>query len=274
MTSTGSVVTCAISTVRVAADSSSRGLWSRTGPPRAAPYLRGTVRRMLPAVPPLCACQVAAARAAADVLTSHLADHIRWAGVVIAVIGAFEAAPAGTARILQGLRQAGRWLRRKVAKLVRYLRRPPAFISAAGSSTMKGKALLGEAETGVPWDPAASVEDRLTSLHERDEQLAQQIVKTDARSLDRTSALRRELQQATESIRGDHARLVDRLGLAEERAATGDARAIWVVGAGIVLTGIPGELALWPPLGVAAVVAALALAVWVGTVVVSLRRTS
>jgi hypothetical protein len=68
----------------------------------------------------------------------HLAQWITWTGVAVAVIGAAEAAPDGTAVIWSRVRAAGRRARRWLARFVPWLRgKPVAVLGVTGTGSVR-----------------------------------------------------------------------------------------------------------------------------------------
>lgn len=67
------------------------------------------------------------------------------------------------------------------------------------------------------------------------------------------AALQAGLSQATDEARDAASTIHERIDVSERQAERVDARAVVLIAAGVVLTGIPGELADWHPLGIASV---------------------
>jgi hypothetical protein len=83
----------------------------------------------------------------------------------------------------------------------------------------------------------------------------------------RHAALRTEIAQAEARSGERYRELAGRFEARERRAARVDARGIWVIGAGILLTGIPDELAAQPIVGGVVAAAAIGLTIWMGLAV-------
>jgi len=91
-------------------------------------------------------------RAGALIPAAHLADQIRRIGVGVAIAGAFEAAPAGSARIWQGTCRLAARARAFLARFVPWRRSQPVGVSglAAGSMVLPKPHIAG---TGHVWNP-------------------------------------------------------------------------------------------------------------------------
>ena len=202
----------------------------------------------------------------------HLADYVRWTGVLVAVAGAFEAAPAGTARIWALGRRYVSCVRAWPARIAARLGGEPAAVQAVTATvsvTMK-KARLSA--TGSVWDPAAADRERIETLHQRDLLQEQRIGDVERQGRDQVGGVRSELRREADDLRAASNAIAARIGDMENRSARTDARGIAVVVVGIVLTGVPDGLARFAPVGWLAIVAAVATASAVGIWVIRAER--
>jgi hypothetical protein len=84
---------------------------------------------------------------------------------------------------------------------------------------------------------------------------------------ERDAAMRTGIAQAKARSGDRYRELASHFEARERRAARVDARGIWVIGCGIVLTGIPDELAAQPVVGGVVTGAAIGLTIWMGLAV-------
>jgi hypothetical protein len=204
-----------------------------------------------------------------------LADWVRWAGVVVAIIGTAVAAPAGTAliwrRVRSGLQKAVRKVHVFLARFLPFLRRSATVhgVTAMGKMRMGGSATA----TVTPgWDPSTSLESQVQRLHEQMVWVYAEIDRARQDARDGDAELRQlierhagELQAADEAHRAEHR-------MDQRRAASVDAHGIFLLGLSVIMTGIPDELARFPPLGWLFAVGGPVTAVWVARRVWAQRR--
>ena len=204
---------------------------------------------------------------------THLADWIRRVGIAVSVAGAFEAAPDGTAR---AWRWTAGWLQRVriwLAKRLPWLRpraAPPALITGTGGAAM-GKGRISA--HGTVWAPNAPGWEQIPLLYSMHMALDRRVIAIERQAQELAEGVRGELRQAVDELRAASAAITLRIEETENRTAQADARGIWVVAAGIVIAGVPGELAAWPLLGVALTGASVVVAVRVGVLVARSVRT-
>jgi uncharacterized phage infection (PIP) family protein YhgE len=98
-------------------------------------------------------------------------------------------------------------------------------------------------KTQIKWAENELLEAKLESLRRGLEQAFEQIsdVHRDAKSAD--AELNKALDQLSDDLQKVNADLTSRMDAAEKQAATIDSRGILLLGAGVILTGIPDELA-------------------------------
>jgi hypothetical protein len=204
------------------------------------------------------------------------ADIIRWVGVAVAFIGAVVVSPEGTYLLLRraagGLRRYARWVRSQLARWLPWLRQNVTIAVASGSGTAHATAATLTA-VGRGWVPGESVEEKLDRLRREIEQLHGLLNDLRARTEERLAAhdqaiakVGTDLEAGLESLRALHEET-------HQRATETDARALPVVGVGIVLSGIPQEIAALPRWAwVAVLLAAVWLAVFVAVSAARDRR--
>jgi hypothetical protein len=176
------------------------------------------------------------------------ADWIRRIGVAVAVAGTLVAAPDGTALVWARVVGAGERVRRALAAYLPFLRRPIS-VSLKSGADVGYAAHAGTVQRRVEWIDTAAPDVKIDLLHQQVDMLAQEIAEARQEARDNESALRAEIAQAEARAGDRHKQLAGRLDAEQRRAARVDARGIWLIGAGIVLTGIPAELAGVPVVG-------------------------
>lgn len=177
-------------------------------------------------------------------------------------------APSGT-RVL--VRSAWVWLRRQGARtrgqLARFLPFLRRDLNVQGVTASIGVGLGGVGTltvSGRAWHPTASVDERIEALHQHITEVEGQLIEVSQQLSQETSKRERALAELEAGLRAETAELRRLLEEQEHRAARVDARGLPVIALGIVLSGIPDQLASipygigWvaPVLGIAAAVAA------------------
>lgn len=184
-------------------------------------------------------------------------DWIRWAGVLITAVGTLVAAPSGVVRLLRAVAATVVliwWLLKLVfSKKARAEvgRGVGGFLKVMGSMFLK--LLAGKepeaappatpGKTQIRWEEGESLEGKLERLRSWLEQAFEQIsdVRREAQSAD--AELQKSLGQLSDDLQKVNADLTSRMDAAEKQAAAIDSRGILLLGAGVILTGIPDELA-------------------------------
>lgn len=170
------------------------------------------------------------------------ADWIRWTGVAIAVAGTLIATPDGTLATWRGMTRAG-------GRVVDWLARCLPFLHRKVDTELKEAADAGDGAEHLSvsrrfeWDVQAGDGDKIELLHQQVELIRQELgdIRQEIPRVEARLGLALERSEARQQ--NAHQQLTGRLEAREQRAARVDAHGIWPIGAGIVLTGIPGELA-------------------------------
>ena len=182
-----------------------------------------------------------------------LSAWVRRAGVFVAVVGTFIAAAEGTAvawrtikAVSGGARTwaAGTWL----VHVLPFLGRS-ATIHGAGALVLPKLTVTATATVTPGWDEQASLEARVMRLHELMDRAHEEIGKVRQEARDGIDELRRVVEQQAGELRAAHQAHQESHAAEQRLAARADARGLWPVGLGIVMTGIPDELAAFTPLG-------------------------
>jgi hypothetical protein len=196
------------------------------------------------------------------------ADWIRWAGVATAVTGALIATPDGTLAAWHGMTRAGNRIRDRLARYLPFLRRTthtePKQAADAGVSAERMCV-----SRRIEWNARAGDKGKIELLHQQVDLLGQEL--TDVRQeIQRVEAsLRSALERTEVRLQDAHQQVAGRLEARERREARVDAHGIWPIGAGIVLTGLPDELAAVAVLGWLSIAAGFALAFWAARAVMT-----
>lgn len=186
-------------------------------------------------------------------LGTTLSDWVRRAGVFVAVVGTFIAAAEGTAVAWRAIRvalarartwAAGTWL----VRILPFLRRS-VTVHGAGAILSTQATMTATATVTPGWDQRASLEARVSRLHEQMDRAYAEIEKARQEVRDGIAELRRVAEQHTGELRAAHRAHQESHAAEHRQAARADARGLWPVGLGIVMTGIPDELAAFAPLG-------------------------
>jgi hypothetical protein len=192
-----------------------------------------------------------------------LAATNRWVGVIIALLGTCLASPQATRMLLDGssriivrpaaavrrrVRLRVGQLRSSLSRFIPALRRHHVVVTT--DSVMGGDGAVGSisitATAGSSWQTHAPTEVKLEALHERlkvaegkltqiDQQVTGEIRQREASVTSLREALRTEIAELRESViklKRDDTRI--------------DARALPIVGFGILLSGVPDDLARLP----------------------------
>lgn len=210
-------------------------------------------------------------------------DWIRWTGVLITAVGTLVAAPGGVARLVRAVGAtvtAIWWLltfifsKKARAKAGSGLGGVLKFLAAVFLSAVAGEPdsepPVTPVKPQIQWDEGESTEAKLERLRRGLEQALEQIsdVRRDAQAAD--AELNKALDQVKKDVQTVNADLRSRMDAAEKQAAAIDSRGILLLGAGVILTGIPDELARvawvgWVAIGVSVfVMLCLLLALWLG----------
>lgn len=173
---------------------------------------------------------------------------LRVAGVLLAGLGAVLTSPHGWKRMVF---LTGFWLKSKyiqiqmwLSKYLKFIRRPPTIVRATSASASAG-ALSARvvAENRIP--PEATTEEKLVIMEVALRNL-QNLVNSDYENLNnKVTEVKSLLGEVSEKTAELHTKMIK----AQEEAASIDAAGIPVIAAGILLSGIPRELAIFPIAG-------------------------
>ena len=185
-----------------------------------------------------------------DLFAFTLIHANRWVGVLIAIVGSVVVAPSGTALLWH---TAADWtirrrqqLRAQVARVVPFLRRPPRSVSASVKATIGMTGTVTAIVAAAPLDPAAPLEEQIAVLYRHIQLLeARLTLFSDQQSQENRNREKQvtELQKSLLDDIGELRRLVEEK---DHEGARIDARGLPVIGFGILLSGVPDELASIP----------------------------
>lgn len=180
------------------------------------------------------------------------AELTRWTGTAVAVVGAVVVSPAAsklalataTAPARRAARMGLSWLRR----LTPWLPWPVRSVTVQGSAACAvGGAGTGTLTfTGRAWGTNGSTESKVEQLHKEVEELQRLQADHQVRTAQRLASHDKELTELSQRLDGGLTDVQERQDKAERRAIETDARALPMVGVGVVLSSIPGVLA-WLP---------------------------
>jgi hypothetical protein len=170
-------------------------------------------------------------------------DVFRWIGVAVAVLGTVLATPDATASICRSVKSGSR----NALASVRRLRRRE--VAADGTFVLPTVGMAGgraSAYTWTPWRPRARARVKIEILRQRVDLLQEEISNLE-RQIDRTGDdLRRELREAERRVVAQVQELAAEVRGERSRSSRVDARGFGPIALGIILTGLPGELAAVP----------------------------
>jgi len=180
---------------------------------------------------------------------------IRWVGATVAVAGVALATPDG---IAAAWRTVKNWHRRAWTLARRLLRLPGSTVSlggaAAGKMTMGGRAYV---DRWQPWREEARNGEKIEILHQQVEIVRDQIGELRTQ-VDRTADdLGKEIRDAESRVVGQLQQLASAMRGERSQASRVDARGFGPIACGIVLTGLPDELAAVAVVGWLAVAGAV-----------------
>jgi hypothetical protein len=204
---------------------------------------------------------------------SDLDSLTRWIGAGVAVLGAFVVSPDGSRLIGKTIADRCSYAfgqaKGRLARLLPFLRRDVSVHAAVALSDAAGVADAIVVDRTMDWDPEETIAEKVERLHTQIGGLVQwysdlriTVDEGFAAETARYVALGDRVDKSAREFRDLHLR-------AERRAVTTDARALPIVGAGVLLSGAP-EAFVWLPwpvwgflmLGVIALAGSLTRAAW------------
>jgi hypothetical protein len=181
------------------------------------------------------------------------ADVIQWVGVSVAFVGTPIAAPDGVRLLWRGGTQSWHHFRTRFVGLLpgwlkRRFRQPVVRVTQQLATPA---AVVDDLDVAVQigWEEDAPLADKVNTLHHAVELVFEQLRQVRQETRGAHSALERRLDHLVDALRTADKDLADRLDKAEAQSARIDARGVILLGFGVILTGIPAQLAAWPPLG-------------------------
>ena len=210
-------------------------------------------------------------------LGTTLSDWVRRSGVAVAIIGTAVAAPEGTALIWRwvkgALGKARSWLASTwLAHVLPFLRKSATVHGMAAH--LRTDAGFGAVAIGAPgWDAAASLEGKVHRLHDQMQWAFAEIEKARQEARDSVAGLRQVVEQQADELRTAQQAHQAVHAAAQRQAAQVDARGVVLIGVGVIMTGIPDELAYFWPVGWFFIAGGVALSLWWAYRAWSQRRT-
>lgn len=172
-------------------------------------------------------------------------DAIRWVWVAVGVLGTVVAASNGAAliasRLLSWLRPVGRYLH-CLARMLRFRQPSAPVLTGSGRFTATSQLTSTLTVTHL-WDAGATIETKVTALHEEFKVLRQRINKLerDGDALERD--LGSKINEVATECREKLTALQRRLDQERQEGARVDARGLPLIGISIILSGLPNGLA-------------------------------
>ncbi|MGP3916333.1 hypothetical protein [Nonomuraea sp. 10N515B] len=164
----------------------------------------------------------------------------KWVGVIIAVIATLVVAPDGSRMLFS---RTSTWMR---AQVNRFRKRPPQSIGVVAGGMGATFGNLTMTATARAWHPNAPVDERIEALRSHISDIEGRLNKTKEEVSRERSAREEVIATLTTEFRSKLDELHQLLKEKDHQAATINARAIPVIGAGIFLNGVPEALAEIP----------------------------
>jgi hypothetical protein len=198
----------------------------------------------------------AATHSAAPTLGNTESDWIRRIGALTGLIGAVIAAWHGAIWVARGTRDFGvKWWRNMRAQLANFwlcLRRKPTTRQVSLADAGAGASMIGTATTsasGLVWNPGASAGEKADILYSEILKIYERINELDQTVRTNHTEIQALVETQVGEVREAHRRLEALLAAKERHETRVDGRGLLLVAAGILLTGMPDELAHYPALG-------------------------
>jgi hypothetical protein len=198
----------------------------------------------------------AAVHPAAPPLGNTESDWIRRIGVLVGLTGAVIAAWDGATWLARGTRDfVIKWWRNLRAQIVSFwlrLRRKPTTRHVSLADAGAGTATLGKlgmSGSGFVWNSGASAGEKADILYREILRIYERINELDQTVMANHAEIQALIEAQVGEVREAHRRLEALLAAKERHETRVDGRGLLLVAAGILLTGIPDELARYPPLG-------------------------
>ena len=179
-----------------------------------------------------------------------LSDLNRYVGVALAVVGSVVVAPSGTVLLWHSttdlLRQRKHQLRDQLARFLPFLRRDGTVHAASATGGASAFGIITATVSGRAWQPDAPVNERIEALRQHIIEIEGWLNEVTRKLTEETASREQvvaELRQTLEEKTAELRRLIEDK---ERESAQIDARALPAVGFGILLNGIPEELASIP----------------------------
>jgi hypothetical protein len=205
------------------------------------------------------------------------ADWVRRFGVLVALVGTLVAAPEGTVLIGRWIWAALRAIRQRIrvflARFLPFLRRNANVQGVTAWGGVRFPSMSVRA-SGLQLLPDADLKERVDLLDEHIVRAFREIEKARQEAAAGDAELRRIIEQEAGELRGSVEAHQAAHAAAQRQSAQVDARGVVLIGAGVVMTGVPDGLAAFPWSGWLVVALALAGTAWATAWVVSdMRKT-
>jgi hypothetical protein len=182
-------------------------------------------------------------------------DVIRWVGVAVAVAGAILATPDGIASLWRFIKRRHGTVLAFARRLLR-LRRDAIVhgVTATGHIATGGRAHVSKWQ---PWLPRADGSLKIEILHKQVDMMLEQLNELRIQSYKISDDLEKKIKDAEARVVGQVRQLSSELRGERSQASRVDARGLGPIALGIVLTGLPDELATIATVGWLAIAASV-----------------
>lgn len=174
-------------------------------------------------------------------------DVIRWIGVTVAVAGAILATPEGIASFWQFVKRRNKKMVASARRLLRLPRGANVYLEPAhGHITTSGRA---HASKWQEWLPLVDPDLKIAILHGQVDILREQVNGLWAQIDQANNDLQKKVGEAEARVMSEVRQLASELRGERSQSSRVDARGFGPIALGIVLTGLPDELARVAPVG-------------------------
>jgi hypothetical protein len=179
-----------------------------------------------------------------------LSDVNRWVGVSMALVGAFVVAPSGTTELFESawrwLEKTGRQALSQLARLLRFRKQDVNVVAPSAGVMSSSNVSATLTAAGRVWNPTAPLDERIAALRQHIVDVEGKVNEASQQLRQETSDRQRDLAKLQETLHTEIAEIRRLIADEERQSVLIDARGLPVLALGILLSGIPDELASIP----------------------------
>ncbi len=194
----------------------------------------------------------------------------RIVGVLVALLGAVIGAPNGVGTYIVGGRARWRQVKRVVGRLRdKIRRRRSATVNAAAAVAFGSGGTLWGTGTAIGFAPPLTMQERLTVVEKMLDELRGNLDERVSELQAADAALGERIERLRSTIDRTASRILRRLDREAERSGRVDARALPLIGTGVLLTALSAEISgsgwVWWLVWMLLIGGGIALSLWVVT---------